>query len=233
MISRLFPYYGNKSTIAHLYPKPFYSRIIEPFAGSAAYSCLHSHKDVWVNDLDRRVFELWDWLISLPEGEMRSLPLEGPWTDVDPEARTLVNFWLNHSTVARRVDQEPRMGTWARLGTRPNSFWGPVARELVARQLHGIRHWSASSLDYKDLANKEATWFIDPPYQGSPGRVYHHQVDYGELAEWCRTRKGQVVVCENEGADWLPFKPMGKVLTHASFAKKMQSKEVIWTNEPH
>lgn len=34
----MFYYYGRKKQLAKLYPKPNYSVIIEPFAGSAAYS---------------------------------------------------------------------------------------------------------------------------------------------------------------------------------------------------
>ena len=26
--------------------------------------------------------------------------------------------------------------------------------------------------------------------------------------QWCRTRQGQVIACENVGATWLPFEPL-------------------------
>jgi hypothetical protein len=30
-------------------------------------------------------------------------------------------------------------------------------------------------------------------------------IDYKNLAEWCKNRNGQIIVCENSKADWLPF----------------------------
>ena len=29
------------------------------------------------------------------------------------------------------------------------------------------------------------------------------------FGEWCRARQGQVIACENVGATWLPFEPLG------------------------
>lgn len=51
--------------------------------------------------------------------------------------------------------------------------------------------------DYRQMPNVEATWYIDPPYDNRAGSYYvHADVDCG-----------QVIVCENEGATWLPFRP--------------------------
>ena len=61
--------------------------------------------------------------------------------------------------------------------------------------------------DYKSLPNVKATWFIDPPYQTKGGYVIS-DVDYFELGKWCKSRKGQVIVCENAEADWLDFNPL-------------------------
>ena len=77
---------------------------------------------------------------------------------------------------------------------------------MAVEYLELIRHWKITCMDYRDLPNAEATWFCDPPYQ-SAGRYYpHHYLDYDELACWCQTRRGQVIVCEEMGATWLPFK---------------------------
>lgn len=54
----------------------------------------------------------------------------------------------------------------------------------------------------------DATWFIDPPYRGRPGSHYRYGsklIDYTNLAAWCQMLPGQVIVCEQHGADWLPF----------------------------
>jgi len=52
-------------------------------------------------------------------------------------------------------------------------------------------------------------------------------IDFNHLAGWSMDRKGQVIVCEALGADWLPFKPFVTQRTN----KKM-STEVIWSNLP-
>jgi 16S rRNA G966 N2-methylase RsmD len=75
--------------------------------------------------------------------------------------------------------------------------------------------------------SEPATWFIDPPYQKA-GRHYRFgpdQIDYDELATWCLSRPGQVIVCENEGADWLPFQNLSEVKTTRAGRR---SREVVW-----
>ena len=41
-----------------------------------------------------------------------------------------------------------------------------------------------------------------------------------------RARLGQVIVCENEGADWLPFSPLADV---KATRPNSRSIEVVWT----
>ena len=83
--------------------------------------------------------------------------------------------------------------------------------------------------DYRSAPDLEATWFVDPPYQPTRGMktgqglgyapgCTSRELDYGELAEWCRSRRGQVIVCEQEGADWLPFRPCGTSATRGASA---------------
>ncbi len=58
----------------------------------------------------------------------------------------------------------------------------------------------------------KATWFVDPPYQNM-GKLYkENKIDYQELGTYCRERLGQVMVCENEGADWLPFEKLTEIV---------------------
>jgi len=101
-----------------------------------------------------------------------------------------------------------------------------------------IRHWSAECCSYLDLpTDVEATWFIDPPYQGVKYGSYKHDykaIDYQQLAAWCRSLPGQVIVCEQLGADWLPFRDCCEV---SGMRGKMRgvagakSQEMIWTND--
>jgi 16S rRNA G966 N2-methylase RsmD len=82
--------------------------------------------------------------------------------------------------------------------------------------------------DYADCnISGSGTWFIDPPYQRA-GRHYRFgpdQIDYKELAAWCLSRPGQVIVCENHGADWLPFQSLSEVKTTRAGRR---SREVVW-----
>jgi 16S rRNA G966 N2-methylase RsmD len=73
-----------------------------------------------------------------------------------------------------------------------------------------------------------ATWFIDPPYEGA-GKHYIHNskdINYSHLADWCKSRAGQVIVCEDQKATWLEFKPM--ISQHG---REKWSYEAIWSNE--
>ena len=223
---RFFPFYGSKTSVIGSYPKPKYDTIIEPFAGSATYACLYPEKQVVLVDADVTIAGLWTWLVKASSADILSLPLSG-----DPgyqEARSLIGFWMNHATTSPRLSP----GSWMRSGIRPNSFWGPVVRQMIANQLPKIRHWKVVCGSYSEAENREATWFVDPPYIGPPGRAYRCQVrSYDRLGEWCRERHGQVIVCEQEGATWLPFKPHISIRTHSSYNKKPKSAEVIWTND--
>lgn len=63
----MFYYYGRKKKLAKYYPVPTLNWIIEPFAGSAAYSL---HEDNWQKDVlliekNERVYKLWSWLINI------------------------------------------------------------------------------------------------------------------------------------------------------------------------
>jgi len=77
--------------------------------------------------------------------------------------------------------------------------------------------------DYTNVDNRMATWFIDPPYQivVKNGSVFQNgdgysktcnsaNIDFKQLGEYCLSRDGQVIVCEKEGANWLPFQEFRK-----------------------
>jgi len=58
----MFPYFGSKGRLAHLYPAPRGGRVFEPFAGSARYSLLHRSHDVWINDIDPLIYRIWRYI---------------------------------------------------------------------------------------------------------------------------------------------------------------------------
>jgi hypothetical protein len=109
-------------------------------------------------------------------------------------------------------------------------YWGERIRERIASQVESIRHWKISQASYEGIPNQPATWFIDPPYEIA-GRAYRfHEIDYPALGQWCRSRGGQTIVCENAGATWLQFQPFRTIKGLEGRRGGKRSEEVIWTN---
>lgn len=226
-----FCYYGGKWRSAPRYPAPRHGLIVEPFAGAAGYATRHHSRRVMLVDADETIAGLWAYLIAVRASEIRSLPIDVDHIDslnVAEEARWLIGFWLNKGASSPRK----RPSAWMRAGRHVNSFWGASVRDRIAWQVEQIRHWSVVNGSYAwDVANHEATWFIDPPYVNA-GRHYRcANVDYSHLAGWCRTRNGQVIVCENEGADWLPFQPLGAVKATSGRKRSGYSAEAVWLGD--
>jgi site-specific DNA-adenine methylase len=225
-----FGYYGGKwRDAAALYPAPTSRTIVEPFAGSAGYSLRHADREIILCDIDPIIAGLWRYLISVTQQEIMSLPDVRDGQTVDDlnlcqEARWLIGFWLNRA--ATRPRKSP--SKWMRDRIRPGSFWGDRVRRTISAQLDSIRHWKIYECSYTDCpGSRPATWFIDPPYIHA-GRHYAFgsaNIDYSSLASWCLSRPGEVIVCENAGAEWLPFKELASVKTTRA---NRRSKEVYW-----
>lgn len=229
-----FTYFGGKWRAAPHYPKPAHDTIIEPFAGSAGYSLRYPDRNVILNDLNTQVAGTWDYIINAPESEIRALPLyDGTWETVKDlklpqEARWLIGWWLGKGSASPRLSPT----TWMRDATWPNSYWGEAIRERIASQQKSVRHWHISASAYESIPTRTATWFIDPPYMGA-GKEYRHGpkgIDFDRLADWSRNRPGQAIVCENFGADWLPFEHFRDIKANAGATRTGVSREVIWTN---
>jgi site-specific DNA-adenine methylase len=118
-----------------------------------------------------------------------------------------------------------------RESLRPHSFWGKAIRKRIALQLKHIRHWKIEQKSYEEVENREATWFIDPPYYKSGNYYRYNQVDYEYLAQWCQGRKGQVIVCEQAGADWLPFMSFRTIKTTEGKHGKAKGRELVWNSD--
>lgn len=224
-------YYGGKWRAAPRYPRPIYDTIIEPFAGAAGYALRYPEHKVILVEKNAKVAAVWRYLLRVTSSEVRALPLLGDRQTVDDlgaceEARYLIGFWMNKG--AASPCKSP--SAWMRAGTHASSFWGPQVRDRIAAQVDHIRHWRLIEGDCTDAPDIEATWFIDPPYIGA-GQHYPTKVaSFASLAEWCRTRTGQVMVCENEGATWLPFEPFLAIKGNESRNGGKVSREALWTN---
>jgi hypothetical protein len=175
-------------------------------------------------------------LIKAQRADILALPLDpGDLSlreDLEPEAKTLIGFWT--SLMRAEPSQTGKTTKW---GSRSNK-WGPIVRARIARQVEWIKHWVCIPGDYTDAVDcvtGPATWFIDPPYQHS-GTFYPESskaIDFKKLADWCQSLPGQVIVCEEEGATWLPFEPLqmgalGRQLQ--SRTAKTRRREVYWMN---
>lgn len=226
-------YYGGKWRAAPKYPPPRYGTIIEPFAGAAGYSLRYPDRQVILVEKYHVIAEIWRYLITADPAEIRAIP-EVDSVDDLPEwvpqgARWLVGFSMNSaSSTPRRTLSSGRRKL--RAMHRQFEGWTPALRSRVAAQVVHIRHWKVLESDYTSSPAITATWFVDPPYEGRPGSHYVHsskKLDYRSLGVWCRSLGGQVLVCEADGATWLPFTAFG--LTHG--LAKIHSREAIWTRD--
>lgn len=227
-----FTFYGAKFRAAKHYPTPECDVVVEPFAGAAGYSVNHYERQVILRDLDPVIAGTWRYLIQVDPEEVYALPdlEEGQTVDdlsVSPDARVLIGWWLNHGT--SRPSKTP--SAWMRQGKHASSFWGEQIRERIASQVSEIRHWIVQDGSYSEAEDIEATWFVDPPYQVA-GKHYRHGskgIDYADLADWCKARRGQLIVCEAEGADWLPFRPLARIKATVGKQKSSTSSmEVVY-----
>lgn len=226
-----FPYVGSKWIMAPHYGAPLHGVVIEPFAGSAAYSVRHEAKHAILVERFYKVAELWRYLISASPDAIRKLPIDFDSVadlDVPPGAKYLIGFWIS------KGDAEPRLtrGSWSRQWrhSRMAQTWNEASRERVASQVERIKGWQLIEGDYTDAPDIEATWFVDPPYQVRGRACYGHwQVDFTAAADWCRSRRGQVIVCEGSGADWLPFRFLRNAPGMKGRHRSGVSAEFVWT----
>ena len=225
-LRRFIPVYGGKRSIAHLYPPPQHQTIIEPFAGGAGYSIQYPHLQVKLNDLDERVCAVWDFLIHAHETEILSIPVDIDCIDGLPteEILYLVGWWMGPAAAG---GPSKRAYSWSKSHEKRSDVWSETCRARLAYQVRFIRHWTIQQGSYKVLDTSEpATWFVDPPYQemGVHYRKSSTKLDFEHLGTWCQALPGQTIVCENEGATWLPF----QTLCSMTGAQRRRRLEVYW-----
>lgn len=226
----MMSYLGGKSRFSGKLKSPQRDIVIEPFAGGAGYSLRYEPREVILIDKNPIVASTWAYLISVSEREIRSLPIIFDTVDdIDccQEAKWLIGFWLGYCLYAPRKTRN----NWSKNrrvdGVRKYSTWTEHLRERIASQLCKIRHWKIIEGDYSAAPDVEAHWLIDPPYIRTGKNYPTHELNYDDLSEWCKSRRGYTLVHEEEGAEWLPFKTF---VHHRSNQNRMIS-EVIWENE--
>lgn len=212
-IRPFFPYYGSKWMAARAYAPPLHRQIVEPFAGGAGYSLRYPDRDVILVERDPVVAAVWRWLLTVTPEYLQALPdvphgatLKDPaFNGLSDVERWFIGYHLGAGEVRPRHQ-------WSSWWANHNRGWSPARRRQLAGQLHRIRHWRIVEGDYTEAItcfSEDATWFIDPPYQGKAGAKYRgERLDYLALAGWVTGLPGQVIVCEAAGATWLPFQPI-------------------------
>lgn len=192
----MFSYFGRKGRAAKTYPAPEYPIVIEPFAGSLAYSLHHRPAQAIGIERDKRTHDLWHRLVGMTEQEIRDFPMP-------PLGQRTRDRWV--------IEAARSNGNAATTWRSVSPFMIPKFEQQRALALKHHAYARASVLyslgDYRQAPDITATWYIDPPYQQVPLGYRHgpDTLDYDELAAWCLTRKGQVIVCEGPGSTWLPF----------------------------
>jgi hypothetical protein len=232
----MMSYYGSKWRLAPKYPEPVHDTIIEPFAGGAGYSLRHHERNVILVEKSPVVSAVWQYLIDASPSDILGLPLLGEGQSVDdfdlsdPE-KWFIGFWLHGASEGA---PKKRLSKWGilNLNSRGSAgYWGETCRARLASQVDKIKHWRIINASYQDFTYEgNATWFVDPPYQVK-GKHYPEgsgAIDFDHLGKWCKGLHGQVIVCENDGAYWLPFVPFAEQLGTNQGGKLRQSKEVVW-----
>ena len=204
-----FGYFGAKNGLARYYPPPRYPLVIEPFAGAAGYTCYwarHGRVDhAILVDVNPHLVALWHRLQAMTAHDIHNIVIP------PVGSKTRDPLVANGDQMMALLRGAERVVTSRMIKDR-----GHTKSRLLATQPHW-GYWDISCGDYTSCPDYEATWFIDPPYRprpGSSGKMtaggYSYRtaaLDYDKLADWCLSRKGQVIVCEQMPADWLPFEP--------------------------
>jgi len=241
-VRQFFKHFGSKARLAAILPPPRYPVIIEPFAGSAAYSVQHAtpKHDVLLFDTDERVCIVWDYLINASPADIMALPVEhflkgGDIRELNlprPEF-LLIQRWLSisgtHSYKLAPCLLNDRKGN-------AGNVWSEPVRARLSRQVPRIRHWKIEQADYTKAPDITAQWDIDPPYEANAHGFSEYKcapLDYVKLAEFCKSRHGDVMVHEQHGATWLPFRTLREKHTtnRTVDGERITAHEVIWTND--
>lgn len=219
----MFRYYGSKSKIVDYYPPPKYKRIIEPFAGSARYSLKYWQHDILLVDKYDVIVRVWKWLQRCSMQDILKLPKFEPGLDLR-KCGLSEDELLFLGMCAGISSTSPRFKV-SKFSAEQNGNKNML--RIIANNLHKIKHWEIRLGSYVDLENEEATWFIDPPYQFGGHAYVENKIDFTFLSDWCKSRNGQTIVCENTKADWLDFVPMKRI----QGAANSFTTEAIWSNQ--
>ena len=226
-----FSYYGAKYTGAKYYGPPRHPIVIEPFAGSACYSTRWNVRTAKLYDVSEDIVALWDWLIHCSVSDVETVP--DTFESFDEVAalghgpRTLAQFWISKG----RAEPSGKLSPWyfQYRNAHDCRVWGPAVKRRIIEQKQLILGWTVEKRSYATVPLVEAHWHVDPPYDNVAGSRYpHSDIDFAHLGAWCRGLPGEVDVCENVGATWLPFEPLYSVVSTRGRRSGEYSQEAVW-----
>jgi site-specific DNA-adenine methylase len=221
----MFYYYGRKKQIAHFYPKPKFGKIIEPFAGAAAYSL---HDDHWTNevfliDINEPIINLWLFLKNATPADIKKMPnvKEGDRLSsfsLTQEERLLMSLHIIPGATSNR-DKVGKFNRWH------------AGKKYIVDNLYKIKHWNIKHGSYEDSLDVRATWFLDPPYHCAGKHYVSKSVNNEQYIKWLLKRDGLIMVCEGEGHEnKFPFVPLCEV-NNGGMNYHKKSKEYVWIFE--
>lgn len=231
----MFYYYGGKRRLARFYPPAQHAVVVEPFAGSAAYALHQLDQTKRARPVDRvilvekdpRVCKTWERLLAMEADELTNYPIPSV-------GERTSDFLLMTAACSNRIARTESMIVTERMPVVVRRMFRQIARVLP----YVKDHVEIIEGDYTEAPDIQATWFIDPPYHvdgraqsrgmGYAEKCDSYALDYEALAKWCRARRGQKIVCEQVGADWLPFK-------HLRWARDSignKAAEAVWLDPP-
>jgi hypothetical protein len=219
----VFYYFGRKGRAAKTYPAPEYPLVIEPFAGSMAYS-LHWRPPFAIGiEAQDSTWELWHRLCDMSAEEIRDFACP----EVGEES---TDRWVLQAATSNWNDYS----TYRTVTHYMVEHFHQQRRMTLRHHDYAKRSVLYSHGDYRSAPDVEATWFIDPPYVGVRGGCREKDIDYDELAEWTMARKGQLIVCEGYDGTWLPFKHHGEWRGAAQFGQSANRiVETVLTRRTH
>ena len=187
---------------------------------------------------NQRIAEIWRWLLTVSEDEFLSLPGVDTFDHIeetglpDGPAREFVRQWCSEASPTGKN----KVTSMMKSGFEPGWYNFTTKNQLFIMSLiEKIRHWKIIEGDYQSAPDVRATWYIDPPYQfggeSYPKNCKTRDLDFGALATWAKSRRGDVIVCEGDGANWMDFDPFKSCTDHTSHDGGLGSKkrqELIW-----
>jgi len=202
----MFRYSGSKKRLIKYLPEPPFGtkRIVEPFAGSLAYSMHHRPKEIFAAEANHLVRGLWNWFVEEAEQE-RLIELDSMRPKEKIDARTLglsepETTLLRLQTSGAYVGQ---LSSWV-LYPQHEPGIGKMSRNLpyVKSCLKPLR--SDFRQTQQDTNCEDVMVFFDPVYHQTSGNYSSEElgdaINPDELSEWLLGLKCPILFTYGEGA---------------------------------